>query len=111
MVVRSVVEYSKQEKLITYLVCVCVYIYMYIYIHKYIYIYTYMHNTYIHTYTYTYGGSCLRQLNQEQPHSECQLVFIIDACLGITALHVIPSGFVYFGEFLVGVAEFKMAFW
>ena len=69
-----------------------------------------MHNTYIHTYAHTYGGSCLRQLNQEQPHSERRLVFVIDACLGITAPHVTPSGFVYFDEFLVGVAKFKMDF-
>jgi len=30
--------------------------------------------------------------------------------LGITALHVMPSGFVYFGEFLIGITKFKMAF-
>jgi hypothetical protein len=65
---------------------------------------------YIHTYKHTYGGSCHRQLKQEQPHSEFQLVFVIDACLGMTALHLMPSGFVYFGEFLVGSAKFKMAF-
>lgn len=37
-------------------------------------------------------------------------MFVIDACLGITALHVMPSGFVYFGEFLVGIAQSKLAF-
>jgi hypothetical protein len=86
---------------------VCVYVCMYVcmYTHN-----TYIHNTYIRAYTHTYDGRCLRQLHQEQPHSECQLVFVIDACLEITALHVMPPGFVYFDEFLVGIAKFKMAF-
>jgi hypothetical protein len=99
-----VVEYNKEGELNSYIPRVCVYIYIYIYIHN-----TYIH-TYLHTYTHTYGGSCLRKLKQKQLHSECQLVFVIDACLGITALHLMPSGFVYFGEFLVGIAKFKMAF-